>query len=97
MALAADPQALAAGASTVSSASDEAADAASGLRDGARTAGGGVGAGPLGPALSRFAAAWTGELATWALGCEQLGRVAAENGRQVGAVNGAGPSGPVPR
>ncbi len=93
MVLAADPGGMSAGASTVTSAGDEAADAAAGLRDGARTASGGCGAGPLAGALTRFSAAWSGELAAWALGCEQLGRVAAENGRQVGQVNSV-PSAP---
>jgi hypothetical protein len=86
--LKADVGGLQAGSSGLATASAEAQDAATKLRDAAAQVGGGCGGSPVGPAVDRFVAAWGGELVACALGSAQLAKVAEENGRQMTAATG---------
>lgn len=86
--LKADVGALHGGSTGLETASADAQDAATMLRDAAAQVGGGCAGSPVGPAVDRFVAAWGGELVACALGSAQLAKVAEENGRQMTAATG---------
>lgn len=81
------PANLSAGARVLENAASSARDSALAV-DAAAGAGRACGDSPVGPALDRFTAAWSGELLSWALGATQMSQVASQSGEAITAVTG---------
>lgn len=84
----ADPAALRAGADTLNRAATDIETASQVLIAQSRIVEAAAGPGPFGPAVSRFAGAWGGELLSWSLGAATLAKTASENAKQFQVATG---------